>query len=57
MPTHEVENQPPPLEGLDLYATDAALREGVAREGAAWGEERLHVYGRLAGSELMALGF
>jgi putative acyl-CoA dehydrogenase len=57
MPTHEVENQPPPLEGLDLYATDAALREGVAREGAAWGDERLREYGRLAGSELMALGF
>ena len=36
MPTHEVLNQPPPLEGYNLFATDRALAEGVRREGAAW---------------------
>ncbi len=32
-PTHEVLNQPPPLEGYSLYESDRALREGLAREG------------------------
>ena len=30
--THEVVNQPPPLEGYPLYTSDVALREGVERE-------------------------
>ena len=33
-PTHEVTNQPPPLVGHDVFATDAALREAVARHAA-----------------------
>lgn len=33
--THEVLNQPPPLEGHDAADLDRALLEGVAREGAA----------------------
>ena len=33
--THEVTNQPPPLVGHDV-AQDAALLEGLAREGADW---------------------
>jgi putative acyl-CoA dehydrogenase len=57
MTTHEVFNQPPALENYDLYETDAALREALEREGAAWGEKRLREYGALAGSELLALGF
>jgi putative acyl-CoA dehydrogenase len=47
--THQVENQPPPLEGYDLFATDRALREGLAREGAAWAEERVRAFGRVLG--------
>ena len=31
--THQVENQARPLEPYDAYQSDAALREGCAREG------------------------
>jgi putative acyl-CoA dehydrogenase len=56
--THEVTNQPPPLEGYDVFGADAALVEGVEREGAAWAEEDLHALGRLAGSpEAIGWGF
>ena len=57
-PTHEVTNQPPPLEGHDVFGTDAALVEGVEREGAGWAVEDLHALGRLAGSpEAIDWGF
>ena len=39
--THEVINQPPPLEGLNGYLADRALAEAVRREGAAWGDPEL----------------
>jgi putative acyl-CoA dehydrogenase len=47
--THEVTNQAPPLVGHDV-AEDAALLEGLRREGADWYAEDLHRLGRLAGS-------
>ena len=57
-PTHQVTNQPPPLEGHDVFGTDAALVEGVEREGAGWAVDDLHGLGRLAGSpEAIAWGF
>ena len=37
--THEVENQPPPLESYDLLGRDLALTEALAREGAGWALE------------------
>ncbi len=43
--THEVFNQPPALAGYDLFATDAALSEGVAREGAGWAAPELAALG------------
>ncbi len=49
--THEVSNQPPPLAGYDVFASDAALREAVDREGAGWAVDELHALGSLAGSE------
>jgi len=49
--THAVTNQPPPLTGYDVFGADAALREAVVREGAAWAVDELHELGRLAGSE------
>ena len=56
--THEVTNQPPPLEGYDVFAADAALVEAVEREGAGWAADDLHALGRLAGSpEAIAWGF
>jgi len=48
--THEVTNQPPPLEDTDLFATDPALREGVERAGAGWAAGRLSDFGRTVGS-------
>jgi putative acyl-CoA dehydrogenase len=47
--THEVTNQPPPLQGYDAYATDAALQEAVQAFGAGWADERLHEIGAAAG--------
>jgi len=56
--THKVENQPRPLQDYNLYLEDAALREAVAREGAAWAEGELSEFGALAGSpEWIELGF
>ncbi|HEX5945986.1 MAG TPA: acyl-CoA dehydrogenase family protein [Acidimicrobiales bacterium] len=56
--THEVTNQPPPLEGYDVFGADAALVEAVEREGAAWATADLHALGHLAGSrEAIEWGF
>jgi putative acyl-CoA dehydrogenase len=56
--THEVTNQPPPLEGYDVFGADAPLVEGVEREGAGWAADDLHSLGRLAGSaEAIRWGF
>jgi putative acyl-CoA dehydrogenase len=58
MPTDEVPNQSPPLEGYNLFESDRVLREGVAREGGAWAAERLSDLGRRAGTpEAIAWGF
>jgi putative acyl-CoA dehydrogenase len=52
--THEVTNQPPPLDGYDLFGQDAPLREAVEREGGAWGLERLRAFGTTVGGEPLA---
>src|SRR5688572_3817063 len=46
--THEVTNQPPPLPPYDA-SDDAALLEGLRREGAGWAEADVRRVGRLAG--------
>jgi putative acyl-CoA dehydrogenase len=48
--THEVLNQPPPLEGHNAFTGDTALVEGVRREGAEWAQAELTELGALAGS-------
>lgn len=48
--THDVENQSVPLEPVDHFGSDLALREGVIREGGEWGVDRLRELGPLAGS-------
>jgi putative acyl-CoA dehydrogenase len=48
--THDVTNQPPPLSPYDA-SEDAALLEGLRREGAGWAEEDVRRLGRTAGSE------
>src|SRR3954466_3208483 len=42
---HAVLNQPPPLEGRNLFADDVALAEALEREGGARARERLHAAG------------
>ncbi len=51
--THDVFNQVPALTGHHRYAQNRALREGVAREGAAWSEDWLMARGLELGSETM----
>ena len=48
--THEVTNQTPPLEGVDLFSSDTALCEAVEREGAGWAAARLKEVGSRFGS-------
>ena len=55
--THEVFNQPPPLDPINLFTSDQVLQDGVRREGGSWGAQQLTRYGELAGGELMVLGF
>lgn len=55
--THELENQPLPLAAYDAWGTDAALREAVEREGGGWADAHLGEFGKLAGGELMELGY
>ncbi|NOJ82638.1 MULTISPECIES: isovaleryl-CoA dehydrogenase [Myxococcus] len=54
--THEVTNQPPPLE-YDAWTTDTVLREVVAREGGGWAEADLAKYGPVVGGEMQQLAF
>ncbi len=48
--THEVTNQPPPLQDYNLFTEDRPLAEAVGREGAAWAEPGLEALGKLAGT-------
>ena len=48
--THEVFNQPPPFEDVNLYTSDAALKEAIAREGAAGAANALVAFGAQCGS-------
>ncbi|HYM46521.1 MAG TPA: acyl-CoA dehydrogenase family protein [Solirubrobacteraceae bacterium] len=49
--THEVFNQPPPLEGRDVFSDNTPLVEATEREGAAWVLERARALGELIGGE------
>ena len=55
--THDVTNQPPPLEHYNAFTSDTALMEAVRREGGSWGQDRLKTYGAIAGTELIEIGF
>ena len=49
-------NQPPPLAGYDLYEQDAALAEGLRREGGGAWEETASAFGRALGGEPLEWG-
>jgi putative acyl-CoA dehydrogenase len=55
--THEVTNQPPSLDGVNLYRIDLPLQAWGQRFGAGWAQSRIDEYGALAGGPLMAAGF
>lgn len=49
LPTHDVTNMPPHQGDQNLWASDSALREAVAREGAGWAIDHLSAFGAIAG--------
>jgi putative acyl-CoA dehydrogenase len=49
-PAREVLNQAPPLEPVNLFEIDLALREALVREGGGWGVDRAREAGGVAGS-------
>ena len=54
----EVQNQPPPLEPYNLFASDAVLDDAVQREGAGWAKGELTALGATLGKpETIRLGF
>lgn len=58
MATHEVINQPPPLEGYNVFSSDPVLPGAVSGAGAGWAVDDLVELGRMAGSaEAIAWGF
>jgi putative acyl-CoA dehydrogenase len=47
--THEVFNQVPPLEGVDVFSSNRPLVEATQREGAGWVMDRASELGRFVG--------
>ncbi len=47
--THEVANQPPPLENYNTFETDRVLAEALRREGGEWAEDHVSGIGAAAG--------
>jgi putative acyl-CoA dehydrogenase len=47
--THEVLNQAPPLEGIDVFSSNLPLVEALQREGGGWAAERAATLGRFVG--------
>ncbi|MDE2119595.1 MAG: isovaleryl-CoA dehydrogenase [Betaproteobacteria bacterium] len=52
--THDVDNVVSAAQARNLYDTDAALREAVLREGAAWADDTLHGIGAELGQSEQA---
>jgi putative acyl-CoA dehydrogenase len=48
--THDVTNQPPPFEDVNIFTTDRTLTDAVEREGAAAHASLLSAFGTRAGS-------
>jgi putative acyl-CoA dehydrogenase len=58
MATHRVENQPPPLESYNVFLSNRALVEALAREAPGASTAQLSELGALAGKpETISLGF
>lgn len=48
--THQVFNQPPAYDGVDLYATDLPLVAAIRAEGADWANGELSAFGKHLGT-------
>jgi len=48
--THDVLNQSPVFEDINLFETDLALQDAVRREGGGWAEDELRAFGAATGS-------
>jgi putative acyl-CoA dehydrogenase len=48
--THDVTNQPPPFEEVNLYDLNTPLKEAVVRDGGAWAEDKFQSFGARMGS-------
>ncbi|MCA9699893.1 MAG: DNA alkylation response protein, partial [Myxococcales bacterium] len=58
LPTHEVRNQPPAFEDVNLWTSDVALREAVLREGGSAFADHFEAFGGRTGSaEVIRWGF
>jgi putative acyl-CoA dehydrogenase len=56
-PTHDISNQVPDLDGVNLFSSDVALVEGVRREQAGWHERHLVRFGaELGQADILQLG-
>jgi putative acyl-CoA dehydrogenase len=55
--THSVDNQAPQLWPYNMYLSDRALREALAREIGSWADAELTAFGAVAGGEMFQLGF
>ena len=55
--THEVLNQPTPLDPYNAYDSDVALRHWTRTFGGDWHDDALSAYGARAGGDLFAAGF
>jgi len=49
--THEVFNQPPPLEDYNVLGSDVAAMDAVEREGGAWAKDHILEYGAHLGTK------
>lgn len=54
--THDVFNQPPPLENYNGYELDRSLQQQL-NDGAAWAKSRVSDYGALCGGSLLEAGY
>lgn len=56
--THDVTNQPTPLENYNSYTSDVALMEAIVSQSAGWASEDLTRFGDVCGSrEVIEWGF
>ena len=56
MPTHDVQNQVPPLVDYNLFTSDRVLVEAVEREGAGWTADQAQRFGEQWGPRRRSTG-